>query len=200
MRAAGQGPPVPDRGGEVALRTGVAFPFGESGEGYDFDQYASSAIPLLLEAGFRADASMFVGGRFGYAFPDLKNPNNGCANASCDGSVVTLGLEGIYRINPYNTFAPWLGVGGGYEWTSANATALNVNAGFTLMGFHGLLMAGGDYRINEKLVIGPAIEWLFGRFGSVEARAPVFGNVTRDVMNTSWHHWLTLGVRGAFGF
>jgi hypothetical protein len=68
------------------------------------------------------------------------------------------------------------------------------------MGFHGLLMAGGDYRINEKLVIGPAIEWLFGRFGSVEARAPVLGNVTRDVMNTAWHHWLTLGVRGAFGF
>jgi hypothetical protein len=192
--------PVPDRGAEIALRSGLAIPFGETQNGSNFDQYASTAIPFVVEAGFRADASLFFGARFGYAFPQLKNPNNACTNASCDGSVVTLGLEGIYRINPYQTFAPWFGLGAGYGWTSADASANNVTAGFTFRGFEGQLMAGGDYRLSDKLVIGPALEFAFGRFDTVETRTPILGNRETDVTNTAWHEWLTIGVRGAFGF
>jgi hypothetical protein len=201
--ASADGPPVPDRGAEIALRAGFAIPFGESANGTNFDQYASSAIPFLLEAGLRVSASLFLGVRGGYAFPQLKNPNNSCTNASCDGSVVTLGLEGIYRFNPLETFAPWVGVGGGYEWAGVDRTAPNISAGATLKGFQGLLMVGGDYRVNQHLVIGPVVELAFGRFDSIETRGQL-GNISTsmetDITDTSWHQWLTLGVRGAFGF
>lgn len=199
-----QGTPVPDRGAELALRSGVAIPFGETQDGTNLDQYASSAIPFILEAGFRIDSSLFVGGRFGYGLAQLKNPNNICTNASCDGSVISLGLEAIYRLMPYQTFAPWVGLGGGYEWASADSSGQTISGGFTLSGLQGLVMVGGDYRANEHLVLGPFLEAAFGRYDSTEGyiRGPngATTTTTSDIMNTAWHTWLTLGVRGAFGF
>lgn len=201
--ARAQGAPVPDRGAEVAVRTGLAIPFGSTAEGSDFDQYASSAIPLLIEAGFRVDSHLFLGGRFGYAFPNLKNPNNVCTNASCDGSVVTLGIEAIYRLMPEETFAPWIGGGLGYDWTAFDASTQNASAGGTYSGFQGLLMAGGDYRVNQQLVLGPAVEASFGRFDTVASHARI-GNLNTsnetDITDTAWHTWITLGIRGAWGF
>jgi outer membrane autotransporter protein len=204
--ASAQGAPVPDRGAEVAVRTGLALPFGDTDANNSFDQYASSAIPLVVEAGIRVDSHLFVGGRFGYSFANVKNPGGLCDNgASCGGSVVTLGIEGIYRLMPEETFAPWLGLGLGYDWTAVDITAQNVNAGgsATYSGFQGILMAGGDYRVNQQLVLGPAVEASFGRFDTVATQTR-FGNATTsmetDITDTAWHTWLTLGIRGAWGF
>lgn len=202
-RASAQGAPIPDRGAEVAVRAGVAIPFGDAQDDAALDRNVSSAIPLLIEAGFRIDANLFVGARFGYAFVNIKNPNGGCSDADCDGSDTTVGLEAIYRFAPERTFAPWLGVGGGYEWLSADVSTPNASAGATVSGFQGLLMVGGDYRVNQQFVIGPAIEAAFGRFDSREGRTRL-GNISSttdsDIPNTAWHTWLTFGVRGAFGF
>jgi hypothetical protein len=198
-----QGAPIPDRGAEVALRSGLAIPFGESVEGTNFDQYASSAIPLLVEAGFRVDSSLFVGARFGYAFPQLKNPNGACNNADCGGSDIAVGLEAIYRFVPEQTFAPWIGLGGGYEWTSADISGQNASSSSTVSGFQGLAMIGGDYRVNQQLVLGPAVELAFGRYDSIESTTRLGGLTTstdNDIQNTAWHTWLTFGLRGAFGF
>jgi len=196
--------PVPDRGAEVALRSGFALPFGETQQGTSLDQYAGSAIPFVVEAGFRANASLFFGGRFGYAFPQLKNPNGSCSgNTSCDGSVVTLGLEGIYRFMPYETFAPWAGLGFGYEWAGADYSTTNASAGGTNKGLQGLVQIGGDYRVSSQLVLGPFAELSFGRFDSAEGRLRLGNTSTSnemDIANTAWHRWLTFGVRGAFGF
>ena len=58
-----------DAGPELALRTGVALPFGQldGGSGNNLDRYASSAIPLVVEAGYRVDPTLLFGARFGYA-------------------------------------------------------------------------------------------------------------------------------------
>src|SRR5262245_28536978 len=76
-----------EAGPELALRTGLALPFGQvdGGNNNNLDRYASSAIPLVIEAGYRIDPSLFLGLRFEYAFPQLKNPNGNCDNVSCDG-------------------------------------------------------------------------------------------------------------------
>jgi hypothetical protein len=202
-QAAAQGAPVPDRGAEVAVRTGLALPFGDTDANNSFDQYASSAIPLVVEAGFRVDSHLFLGGRFGYAFANVKNPGGLCTNnTSCGGAVVTLGIEGIYRLMPEETFAPWLGLGLGYDWTSVDVTTQNANFGgsATYSGFQGILMAGGDYRVNQQLVLGPAVEASFGRFDTVASEVRTGLGTTSnemDITDTAWHTWVTLGIRGA---
>jgi hypothetical protein len=191
-------------GPELALRLGVAIPTGSVSSGTSLDTYAATAVPLIVEGGYRVDPSLFFGARFEYAFPDLKNPNGSCSgNTSCSGSVVTLGAEGIYRFVPEQTFAPWLGVGFGYEWASADYDRPNAGAGVTNKGIQALVQGGGDVRVNAQLVLGPFIEAAFGRFDSADTRVRL-GNTTTetsaDIANTAWHTWVALGVRGAFGF
>jgi hypothetical protein len=192
----------PDSGIEVAVRTGVALPFGEIQNGSNLDSYASSAVPLIVEGGYRLDSNLFFGLRFLYGFPQLKNPNGGCSsNISCDGSVVMVGAEATYRFQPEATFAPWIGVGAGYEWASRDVTATNAAVGGTLKGFQALVQAGGDVRVTPKLVLGPFLEAAFGRYDSADGRMRVLNTVfetSQDISDTAWHTWVTLGIRGAF--
>jgi hypothetical protein len=198
----------PAAGPELALRVGYGIPTGNLQSGTSLDSYVSSTIPLVLEGGYRVDSSLFLGLRFQYAFANLKDPNalTSCGNnASCDGSVTTLGLEGIYRFVPDQTFAPWVGLGGGYEWASADYTRQNVNGdvGVTNKGFQAMFMLGGDVRVNDHLVLGPSVEAQLGRYDNNAGHVRA-GNFTMstggDITNTAWHTWIVLGVRGAYGF
>jgi len=194
-------------GPEIALRSGLALPFGDvdGGANRNLDRFAGSAIPLVVEVGYRVDPTLFVGARFDYAFPQLKNPTAGanCSDISCDGSVLRLGLEGIYRFLPGDKFAPWVGLGAGYEWMTADYFGTDGGLGQTVRGFHGLLQGGGDIRVGPQLVLGPFVELSMGRFDSATTRARAFNITTEtddDISDTAWHSWLTLGLRGAFGF
>jgi hypothetical protein len=196
----------PDSGAEVALRLGVALPFGEAASGSNLDSAVSNTVPFVLEGGYRVDSNLFFGLRAQYAFANFKKPNGPCVgNASCGGSDVTFGAEALYRINPGNTFAPWFGLGAGYEWLNENASAANVNlnGSLDLKGWQGFLQIGGDIRVTPKLVLGPFIETAFGRYDQVSTTASA-GNGTletnNDITNPTWHTWLTIGIRGAFGF
>lgn len=197
----------PEAGLELALRTGVAVPFGDIQNNSSLDSYAKSAIPLVVEGGYRFDSNLFAGARFQYGFAQVKNPNGSCSNnnASCGGSVVTLGLEGIYRLQPQAQFAPWLGVGAGYEWSSwdAESSVLNGAAGATMKGFVAMVQGGGDVRVTPQLVLGPFLEASFGRFDTVSTRLRLGNTLSEsdsDINDTAWHMWVALGVRGAFGF
>jgi hypothetical protein len=200
--AAARAQGAPDQGVEVAVRTGLALPFGSIQNGSNLDSYASSAVPIIIEGGYRLDSNLLFGARFQYGFPQLKNPNGGCSgNVSCDGSVVMLAAEAAYRFQPEATFAPWAGVGFGYEWASADFTAPNAGGGATNKGFLGLVQVGGDIHIAPKFVLGPFLEASFGRYDSADARVRIFNTVTEssgDITNTAWHTWVTLGARGAF--
>ncbi len=197
--------PSPDAGIELALRTGIAIPFGQlqGGTNQNLDRYAGSAVPIIVEGGYRLDSHLFFGARFQYDFPQFKNPNGNCnGDVSCEGSIVHLGLEAIYRIAPEQYFAPWVGLGGGYQWLTADYFSANAGAGVSMTGFQGLVQAGGDVRINPKFVLGPFMEIAVGRFDSATTRLRL-GNTTTentaDIADTDWHTWLILGVRGAFG-
>jgi len=197
-------PLPPDHGIEAAVRLGLAIPAGSMQSGTSLDSYAGSAVPLVLEAGWRIDPSLFVGARFLYAFPQLKNPMGSCnSNVSCDGFDTSLGVEGVYRFMADRKFAPWAGVGFGYEWASEDINRPNGGLGGTYRGFEGLLQVGGDVRTSSQLVLGPYAEVSLGRFETTDGRLRI-GNTTTDttmdIANTAVHTWISFGIRGAFGF
>jgi hypothetical protein len=195
----------PDSGPEVAVRLGFGLPFGEIESGTNLDRYASSVVPIVFEGGYRLDSSLFLGALFQYGFAQMKNPNGTCdGGTSCDGSVVRLGAEALYRFVPERIFAPWLGLGFGYEWLTANYTAANAAVSGSFTGYQFLILqAGGDYRVREKMFIGPFVDVSLGRFDHASGTVRV-GNINtssdRDIANTAWHTWVTFGLRGAFGF
>jgi hypothetical protein len=194
-------------GPEVAARLGVALPTGDIQNGESLDAAVSNTIPIVLEGGYRVDPSLFFGVRFQYAFASFKHANGALCtgNASCGGSDVALGIEGMYRFVADGRFAPWLGLAGDYEWLNEDVTAANFNAGgsASVRGFRGALQFGGDVRVTSRLVLGPFIEAQFGRYESGTGTVTV-GNTTTtmdvDIRNTTWHEWVVIGARGAFGF
>jgi hypothetical protein len=197
-------PATPARGPEAGVRFGIAVPTGSVQSGTNLDAYAGSALPLVLEAGYRIDPSLFFGARFQYAFPQLKAPIGSCNNAvSCSGSVMQLGIEGVYRFLADRSFAPWAGLGFGYEWASADYDRANGGFGATYRGLQGLVQAGGDGRVSSQLVLGPYVEVAFGQYDTTDGRTHA-GNVTTetttDISNTAIHTWISFGMRGAFGF
>jgi hypothetical protein len=203
-RAAHAAEAPPTSGPEAAVRLGLAIPAGSISDGTNLDSYAGSAVPVVLEGGYRIDPSLFVGLRFQYAFPQLKNPGGSCGgNTSCSGSDIQLGLEGVYRFLADQKFAPWVGLGLGYEWASGDYDAANVGGGATYRGFQGLVQGGGDVRVSSQLVLGPFLEVAFGRFDTADTRVHLLNSTTErtaDIANTAVHTWISLGIRGAFGF
>jgi hypothetical protein len=199
---------APAAGPEVAVRLGYALPTGDVQANQSLDRGVSNTVPLILEGGYRVDPSIFVGARLQYAFANFKSANNtGCSgnNVSCDGSDVTLSVEGIYRFVPETVFAPWLGLGGGWEWLNENASTnvINASGSVDINGFQAFAQFGGDVRVTSQLVLGPFVEVQFGRYGGGTTSTTV-GNTTTTMdvnfNNTAWHEWIGLGVRGAFGF
>jgi outer membrane protein W len=194
-------------GGELGLRLGYALPFGESSQGSNLDNGVSAQIPLILDAGYRFNPNMFAGVFLGYGFGQIKDQNNGCnnANANCSASVIRLGLDVLYRFVPEQRFAPFVGVGAGYEWfrlQGATGILGGLSGSSTVSGFEFLnVQAGGDYRLSGNSVIGPFASFSLGRFDNFSTKLTTGGTTTTtsgDINNTAMHEWLLIGVRGAF--
>jgi hypothetical protein len=197
---------APDGGIEVALRTGVALPYGQLWNGMKLKSYASVVIPFVVEAGYRFKPGLFLGGRFQYGYAFAHNPVGSCRDISCDGSVITVGAEALYRAPSWAAFAPWVGLGLGYEWADADITFSSVpqsTNSYSYRGLQGLVQIGGDGRVGRQVVLGPFVEVAIGQFDKAEEHThSAYFDATIDLLTTSpaWHAWLSLGVRGAYGF
>lgn len=196
---------APDAGVEVALRTGVALPYGELWNGMKLKSYASVVVPFVVEAGYRLIPGLFLAGRFQYGYAFVHNPVGSCQDISCDGSVITVGAEVLYRFAPEAAFAPWVGVGLGYEWAAADITFSSVPQSansYSYRGPQGLLQVGGDGRVGRQVVLGPFVEVALGRFDKAEEHTHSADfDATIDLLaSPAWHAWFSLGVRGAYGF
>jgi hypothetical protein len=194
--------PLDSPGIDLGVRVGYAIPFGDiSGDaGNGLASRVSSAVPLILELGYRFDAALTLGAFFQYGF--LQVNDNFCgANGDCSGSVIRLGLQGLYHIDLGRMFVPWVGLGTGYEWGSINATNPLGNGSESANGWEFLtLQAGGDVSLPPapQIAVGPYVSFSIARYGSGSGR---IGNITfsGDFTNPAVHEWLQLGVRGRFG-
>jgi hypothetical protein len=195
---------APARGPEIAVRLGLAVPTGDSDAGLKLSDGVLYTLPLIVEAGYRVIPTVFVGARLEYAFSGFSNSDGGLcptSGPSCIGRNTVLGVEAIYRL-PRPGFAPWFGVGGGYEWLSKDISGPSPNGGSsTFRGWQLLFAIGGDVRVTPHVALGPFFEAQAGKYDDHTLSG--FGYPTKldlELTDTAWHTWLVLGVRGAFGF
>src|SRR5215831_10105323 len=169
--ALAQGGPAPnDRPGvDLAVRVGYAFPFGAvDGDNNDsLSNFFSGAVPLILEAGYRFQSAVTVGLTFQYAFAQVKNATGcGTTGVSCSGSIIRLGLEGLYHFQVGSSLVPWVGLGTGYEWMNVDLSGQGGASGS--VGAHGFefltVQAGGNYYLTPPFAVGPFISFSFGRY------------------------------------
>jgi hypothetical protein len=175
-------------GFDLGLRLGYAMPFGDAAQGATLSDGISGAIPFVLEAGYRFTPNVTAGALFQYAPIQAKNCPTG---DTCSGSVVRLGIQGLYNFRMPTVLDPWVGVGLGYEWLNLSETG---QADASLSGFEFLnLQGGGDYRLAPQFALGPFISFSIARYGSASS-----GGTSIDIQQTAVHEWLQIGVRGTF--
>jgi len=195
-------PPTERPGLDLGLRVGYAFPFGDSTAtpGDQLSSIFSGAVPLIVEAGYRINSAVTVGALFQYGIAQVKDANGcGTMGVSCSGSIIRLGIEGLYHFQIGSPFVPWVGLGTGYEWMNVDLSGGNGSASVGAHGFEFInLQAGGDYHLAPQLSIGPFISFSFGRYDTATSSNIPLLPSSADITNTAVHEWLQLGARGAF--
>ena len=197
----------------LGLRAGYGVPLGSAGDGSSLNQLTAGAVPIQLDVGYRLDEHWLAGGYFGWGPARIASAAKRtlAAQGATDvggHAVQRLGLQGIYTFLPEARFAPWAGLGLGYEWTRYASARLNTATGTAdaeigMGGFEAIVQVGGDYRLSRGFTIGPFATLSFGQFRNHVSDVDVKSGTVADPGTTSVsskgiHEWLQLGVRGTF--
>jgi hypothetical protein len=206
-------PPLGHHGFQLAIRSGVALPFG-SANGSSFglsnpppEHWSSSMsdlsgwqIPLTIDIGGKPNPHVFIGGYISYAMGQTAGRlADACDRLplDCYSSSFRIGAQIHYVFSPHEWVTPWLGYGIGYSWFSAGDGVRDVS----LRGFEFAHFLGGvDIRLSRTLGIGPFVDWSIGSYGhqDLAASPPQTGAVSGDIPNRAANYWLTIGPRIVF--
>ena len=205
-----------EKGFTLGLRTAFAVPLGTAGDGAELDELTSGAVPVQVELGYRLTKNVLAGAYFAWGYAMVADEAKGAlaatgATAIGGHAVQRVGVQAIYGFLPGAKFAPWAGVGVGYEWARYASAELRSATGTAetevgLRGFEALVQVGGDYRLAPKFTVGPFAALNVGRFqshvASVDETSGTFpsSESSREVADKGFHEWIQLGLKGTFDF
>jgi opacity protein-like surface antigen len=202
-----------DSGFEIGVRTGYAWSAGKLGEppngtNNDLGDYVSGQLPFWLDAGYRFNPNLYMGGYFQYGFGTVNDDRQDLcrnANVDCSASDVRLGVMGRYHFAPTWRVSPWAGFGLGYEWGAFALHQSVIGESNTDSSWSGFeianLQAGADVHVASRVVLAPFISFSLGQFQSIKTTTRT-GTITttteEDLASKSIHEWILIGVRAAF--
>ena len=192
-------------GFELGVRAGYSRPVGDRLAGEPLDRTFGSAIPFVLDAGYRVTPHLYVGGLISYAPLVLNKSALSCNNQAidgpgdCSGSAIRIAADAQWRMSIGDAYAGWLGAGFGVERLSIDYESgcfdgpfSRVDTGFELAHVE----AGAGMRINTGLVIGPFASYAAGLFRTSKTSGSCNGG--GDVPDKTVHGTLILGLRAMY--
>lgn len=155
-------------------------------------------LPLVLDAGYRPSAKVYVGLTAQLAL--AARTDCGGAAGTCSAKDYRVGPTVQYHFAPRRKIDPWLGVGIGYEILHlrgffGDPSGYRTRAGFVLLDVQlgaDVALAKGP-RTTPPPRIGPFIGLAVGSLGSDAGYA--YGRHVSRAPNGD-HEWLTIGARG----
>jgi len=196
--------PPKHTGFQLALRTGVAIPFGDTFKDNKLSDGVAAQLPLVVDIGGKVIPNLFLGGYLGIGVGGVGGRTADfcdAADLSCLGVGIRIGVEAQYHILPAEFVNPWIGYGIGYE---SLGVGISGNGGpDTSSSVGGLefahFMGGADFRLSRVAGIGPFIDVSLGRYGS---QTTDNGSTTtsRDIDSSlrATHGWVMFGARVVF--
>jgi hypothetical protein len=200
-----------DEPGDTGLTLGARFGWGTprgdiSNEGDPrLDDLVDSKIPIWIEVGYRFNPAVWGGVYVEYAAVNVANAFCDPAR-SCDGSSVRFGVDLQVHLAPLRHVDPWIGIGFGAEFVSAD-TLLDTNGdglpdALGNVSYGGLelplLEAGIDVALSSRFTLGPYLSWSAARFTSRDTELSGFSELSERIHDGTYHGWLELGVKGTF--
>lgn len=192
-------------GFELGIRIGYARPFGERVAGEPLDRTFSSALPVVLDAGYRVTPHLYVGGLISYAPLAMNKYGLGCNTqvsdgpGDCSGSAIRIAADAQWRMSIGDGYAGWLGAGFGVERLSIDYESgcfdgpfSSIDSGFELAHVE----AGAGMQVNTGLVIGPFASYSVGLFRTSKTTGSCNGG--GEIPDKTVNGLLTLGLRAMY--
>jgi hypothetical protein len=201
-RAQAADPPPPTKGFQLALRAGIAAPFGYLSATTLMSDALSVQGPLLVDVGGKPIRQLFIGAYLGVAVGGAagqiaKNCND--LGVSCIGVGGRGGLLVEANLRPGEAVNPWVGAGFGYELGYSSGSAPGTTISNFVRGFEYTHLLGGiDFRLQEWFGIGPFLDFSIGKYDFAQSRSNAGGlGETRggDITEKAFHYWLIVGPR-----
>jgi hypothetical protein len=197
--------PPAHTGFQLALRTGVAVPFGEVEKGATMSDSFTPQVPIIGDVGIKVAPDLFLGAYVGVSFGGVGDTvKQGCdaVGVDCTAVGVRFGIQAQYHFIPDGKWNPWVGYGIGLELLTASGSKNDDKLHAGLFGVeYAHFMAGVDYRVSEVFGIGPFADFALGQYGSTSLEATRNGVTKKsngDLANPSLHEWLTIGLKVTF--
>lgn len=195
LKAAPPGPP--ESGVSIALSVGYGIPMGSVSGTQKLSDVFSGAVPLQFDVGWRFSPSTYLGAFFQYSVAFVASPiktNCDAGGVSCSGSDLQFGVNFVYTFLPYATFAPYVGLGVGWEIGTINYSGGNQSQSESFSGFQfARVLVGGDFRIGSAFRMGPFVNFSLGQYSTQSSPDPT---VNGSIPNKAIHSWLQFGIKG----
>jgi len=196
LQPAPAGPP--ESGVSIGLSVGYGLPMGNvsSTPSTKMTDLFSGALPLQLDVGWRFTPNLYLGAFFQYSIAFIASAQNATCTANfwtgCSGSDLQFGANFVYTFMPYSKFAPYVGLGLGWEIASLNYTSASQSVSESVSGFQfARLIVGGDFRVGSAFRVGPFVNFSLGQFSSLSSPNP-----DASIIDKSIHTWLQFGIKG----
>ena len=195
LKAAPPGPP--ESGVSIGLSVGYGLPMGNFAQNFAFSDYFSGAVPLQVDVGWRFNPNLYLGAFFQYGFAFLSTKAKDFCSASglsCSGSDIQFGVDFVYTFLPYSTFAPYVGLGMGWEIANDSYSGAGQSFSESVSGFQfARILVGGDFRVGSAFRVGPFVNFSLAQFGSISSSD---STVNGSIPNKALHEWLQFGIKG----
>lgn len=189
----------------LGARVGYAFGFGDVGGDESgtlkMSDWSEGHVPIQVDAMFRLLPGFAVGPYFSYGFGftggDLDTEVCDISSVDCSNRIMRLGLQATYSLPAAMGFAPWAGIGTGYEWNKLDIESPGGDGDLEVRGWEIVnLQFGADFA-TPVVRVGPFVMLSVGRYG--EGDASGFGvSGGGDIDKKKLHEWLQIGIRGMF--
>jgi hypothetical protein len=196
LKAAPPGPP--ESGVSIGLSVGYGLPMGNVSGTQAMGDLYSGAVPVQVDVGWRFTPNLYLGAFFQYSFAFISSTQEAACTlngwTSCSGGDMQFGVDFVYTILPYATFAPYVGLGLGWEIGSLSYTSASQSVSESVSGFQfARIILGGDFRVGSAFRVGPFVNFSFGQFSSLSSpNSTANGTIT----NKAIHEWLQFGIKG----
>jgi hypothetical protein len=189
-------PGPPESGVSIGLSVGYGLPMGNVSGSQKLSDLYSGALPLQVDIGWRFTPNLYLGAFFQYSFAFIaSSQSTACTTngwTSCSGGDMQFGVDFVYTFMPYAKFAPYVGLGLGWEIASLSYTAGSQSVSESVSGFQfARIIVGGDFRVGSAFRVGPFVNFSLGQFSSLSSPNP---NATLG--DKTIHEWLQFGVKG----
>jgi len=200
--------PVASRAGEGApmfklgLGLGYSMPYGDARKGESMTNLYSGEIPIELEFTYQVTHALSLGVYGGYGH-GIVTPSGrlapGIAASGVVDSIATyrVGLQAEWEFGKYGPGTPFVGARTGY--VTENVTGKNGYGNGSASGWEYLtLIAGSDFEVAKSFAVAPFVSAAIGTYTEVKPAGE--SSTSIPSAEQTIHGWLTIGVRGTFGF